>query len=303
MEIRQVSENDIPAIVELLKLSLGEGLMPKSVAFWRWKHIDNPFGQSPVLLAFDGARLIGVRAFMRWQWRTGTRIYRSVRAVDTAVHPEYQGTGIFKTLTQQLVDECKKEEIDFIYNTPNKDSKPGYLKMGWKEFGRMKIMIRLRLNFSSQSRTFESRYGQFPQAQVIDGQDVTTLSDTLVTDVSDAFVIWRYVRNPNVRYFSFCDEKKTYFLIFRLKRSILGQEFRICDLFMKNGADLEALEHHLFQVAGESSSTYITFSGSPLPIRAMGLKIGPMVTVRELSIRTPFSKYNWRPSLGDMEVF
>jgi N-acetylglutamate synthase-like GNAT family acetyltransferase len=50
MEIRPAHENDIPAIVELLKLSLGESLMPKSEAFWRWKHIDNPFGKSPVIL-------------------------------------------------------------------------------------------------------------------------------------------------------------------------------------------------------------------------------------------------------------
>jgi len=99
MHVREATPDDIPAIVSLLKVSLGESLMPKSEAFWRWKHVDNPFGKSPVLLACKGDMLIGVRAFMRWEWKRESIIYKSVRAVDTATHPEYYGNGIFKKLT------------------------------------------------------------------------------------------------------------------------------------------------------------------------------------------------------------
>src|SRR5690606_11778858 len=105
MEVRHATPDDIPAIVDLLKLSLGEQLMPKSEEFWRWKHLQNPFGESPVLLAFDQDTLTGVRAFMHWRWSTNTNTYSAVRAVDTATHPEYQGRGIFRTLTQKLVGQ------------------------------------------------------------------------------------------------------------------------------------------------------------------------------------------------------
>ena len=74
MTIREASGQDTAAIVSLLKLSLGEALMPKSESYWKWKHWDNPFGKSPVLLAFEKNELIGVRAFMRWDWtRNGKR--------------------------------------------------------------------------------------------------------------------------------------------------------------------------------------------------------------------------------------
>src|SRR5690349_5445137 len=149
MQFREATEADIPSIVDLLKLSLGESLMPKSEAFWRWKHVHNPFGSSPVLLALDGEKLIAVRAFMRWEWRQGETIYKAVRAVDTATHPDYQGKGIFRKLTLQLVDLCKQEGFHFIFNTPNKVSKPGYLNMGWQTNGKMPIRIRPLLGSSA----------------------------------------------------------------------------------------------------------------------------------------------------------
>ena len=68
MVIREATEEDIPGIVNLLKLSLGESLMPKSEQYWRWKHLRNPFGPSPVLVCQEGDVLMGVRAFMRWEW-------------------------------------------------------------------------------------------------------------------------------------------------------------------------------------------------------------------------------------------
>src|SRR5688500_12323348 len=117
MEIREATEADIPAIVALLKISLGENLMPKSDRYWRWKHLENPFGPSPVLLCWEGGNLIGVRAFMRWRWMWEQKNYHAVRAVDTATHPGHQGKGIFKRLTLSLVERCRHED-HFVFNTP-----------------------------------------------------------------------------------------------------------------------------------------------------------------------------------------
>jgi N-acetylglutamate synthase-like GNAT family acetyltransferase len=65
MQIRAANDSDIPAIIDLLKISLGETLLPKSENYWRWKHIENPFGPSPVLLAVEDNNLIGVRALQK----------------------------------------------------------------------------------------------------------------------------------------------------------------------------------------------------------------------------------------------
>src|SRR5688572_13398222 len=103
MTIRPAEATDIPEIISLLKLSLGESFLPKSEAYWHWKHVNNPFGKSPVLLAEESNAIIGVRAFMRWQWNDGKRTIEAVRAVDTATHPDFQGKGIFTKLTMSLL--------------------------------------------------------------------------------------------------------------------------------------------------------------------------------------------------------
>ena len=54
-------------------------------AFFRWKHLDNSFGASPMWVAELDGRLVGVRTFLRWRFRRpdGTT-FAAVRAVDTA---------------------------------------------------------------------------------------------------------------------------------------------------------------------------------------------------------------------------
>ena len=142
MLVRNSKQVDLTEIVNLLKQSLGESLIPKSENFWRWKHVENPFGQSPVLVAEENNKLIGVRAFMLWQWQLNGKTLKAARAVDTATHPNHQGKGIFKKLTLQLIEDCKQNHVDFIFNTPNKNSMPGYLKMGWIKAGRLPMRLR-----------------------------------------------------------------------------------------------------------------------------------------------------------------
>lgn len=305
MEIRNAEEKDIPAIVELLKLSLGESLMPKSEAFWKWKHVDNPFGRSPVLLAVEADKVIGVRAFMRWTWKQGDKTYQAVRAVDTATHPSYHGKGIFKKLTLQLVEQCKEDGVDFIFNTPNKSSKPGYLKMGWQEVGRLPISIRPVGSWRKPRADFESVYRcdaallqkQYAAMTIIRDQDAW------LTHRSSEFIAWRYAHNPTIAYFSLHDPSHTYLVLFRLKPNRFGVEFRVCDFLFTASMNVKHLHQHLFMVAREAAATVITFSGSTLPVTALEMKVGPRVTVRPLSLQNSLSFDFWKPSLGDMEVF
>lgn len=62
LQIRQALDTDIPAIIEVLKASLGESKLKKSEEIWRYKHVDNPFGKSLVLVAEENDEIIGVRA-------------------------------------------------------------------------------------------------------------------------------------------------------------------------------------------------------------------------------------------------
>ncbi|MDL5051593.1 GNAT family N-acetyltransferase [Oscillatoria amoena NRMC-F 0135] len=305
MEIRPGTDNDISAIVELLRISLGETLMPKSEAFWRWKHIDNPFGKSPVLLAFEKEQLVGVRAFMRWEWRQGDTIYKAVRAVDTATHPDHLGKGIFKTLSLQLADQCKKEEVHFIFNTPNAQSKPGYLKMGWQELGKLRVAVRPVLNFSKHHPEFNQRYAWDQHTiDTLHSASPTTVSDTTFTTLrSPLFFQWRYGVNPNIRYFKAGKADDGFIIVFRLKPYRFGTEFRIVDWFLSGHYSPGRLRELLFRAMYESGANVITYSGGTLPFRSITVNIGPTITFRSLNYPKSLTFDLWKPTLGDMEVF
>lgn len=143
LELRPVEVDDEPAVVELLTESLGSAPtgMP-NLEFFRWKHRDSPFGASPGLVAVHDGRIVGVRLFLRWRLVTGSRTLEAVRAVDTATHPDFQRQGIFRRLTVALLEQLDRDErIDLVFNTPNADSRPGYLRLGWQEVGLLPVHI------------------------------------------------------------------------------------------------------------------------------------------------------------------
>ena len=79
---------------------------------------------------------------MRWNFERGGRTMHAVRAVDTATHPDYQGMRLFTKLTLGALDALRNEGVDFVFNTPNDQSRPGYLKMGWSVVGRLAVPSR-----------------------------------------------------------------------------------------------------------------------------------------------------------------
>jgi len=261
--------------------------------------MDNPFGKSPVLLAFEGNMLVGVRAFMRWEWRQGDRIYKAVRAVDTATHPEHQGKGIFKTLTLQLVEQCRAEGVDFIFNTPNKSSKPGYLKMGWQEAGRLPISFCPYVSFAPVSPAADPAWNQVEALLALTPAQPLNY---LHTAVSPAYLLWRYQQSPNVSYRVVGGDADAPFLLFyRLIKGRTMKEVRVVDYF--GGANLFSTA--LRSLKGRERGIGILTAGANLPGAVFViLPVGPKVTVFRLTTSAPACNFNsWSPGLGDMELF
>lgn len=315
MEIRRASNEDIPGIIALLKISLGESLMPKTEAFWRWKHIQNPFGESMVLLAEENGQIIGVRAFMNWEWNFGGKIYKAVRAVDTATHPDHQGKGIFKKLTLAGLEIVKSLGTVFVYNTPNQKSKPGYLKMGWREQGRMSLKIKLNpfaykgkmpVNFSNWNNLLLNE-GLFLQK-----------CKGISTNCSKTFLDWRYAKNPMFNY-HFITDHSGFFLVYRYKQHNFGIELRITDFlidpanfnkqarkFLNKGLKKISNRVMLTSVSGnhyEMMREYFP-TLSIIPV----LSKGPIVTLRNVHLEPNafdqlLDRKIWSYTLGDLELF
>jgi GNAT superfamily N-acetyltransferase len=143
--VRAYEDRDEHEVLDLLRRSLGEGPAgERSSAFFRWKHLENPFGRSFMIVAESDGRIIGFRSLMRWRFRLGgeERFVESVRPVDTATHPDYRGRGVFSMLTRAAL-ESLRDQVDLVFNTPNPDSLAGYLKMGWQVVGTLRPSIQV----------------------------------------------------------------------------------------------------------------------------------------------------------------
>jgi GNAT superfamily N-acetyltransferase len=144
--IRTCEPKDEAAILALLRETVGEtAASQKTTTFWKWKHASNPFGASYSVCATDPVtcELVGLRTLMWWQLRpTGGQALDAVRPVDTATHPGHQRRGIFSALTRYAIDDLETRGIPFIFNTPNANSLPGYLKLGWSVVARFPIYLR-----------------------------------------------------------------------------------------------------------------------------------------------------------------
>lgn len=332
MLVRPATPNDSPAIIELLRRSLGESSIPKSEALWRWKHEQNPFGPSYVLLAEEDNTLVGLRAFMRWEWMRNDKIYRSVRAVDTATHPDYQGKGIFKKLTLQQVEGCRQDGVLFIFNTPNEQSRPGYLKMGWVIQGRMPLKMKvLRPLVIARARFFDkekyrgreedpSPFQKWTQEVLHLPDNYVQESSQLTTVLSSQYISWRYANNPLFRYNYFTDNK-TFLLVSRIKMHAYTRELRLVDFIQidpeaRPGHIDAAMKKSVLAFCREHQVDFISLSGQQflahrpcfrwmgwLPIR----NLGPVITLKDLNMQENF-KYllntrNWCYSTGDLELF
>jgi GNAT superfamily N-acetyltransferase len=221
-EVRPMTMSDEPAVLDLLHASLAGGPTGRRTsAFFRWKHHANPFGRSPAFVADCDGQLVGLRTFLRWEFRAANGTVRAVRAVDTATHPSHQGRGIFRQLTLTALRELA-EQTDLVFNTPNSKSLPGYLKMGWQVVGEVPVRVRIArpLRFLRAARTARSAApnGDSPKrcdlpraAEVLPGldglenllTDIATeagASPRLTTPRTVDYLRWRYVDPPDLDY-------------------------------------------------------------------------------------------------------
>ena len=132
-------------MLDLLADSLGWERDAAFAEFFDWKHLAEPVRPvAGVGRASPATTIVGFRTFLRWEFEhPDGRIRHAVRAVDTATAPAYQGRGIFRRLTMTAVEELTAEGVDFVFNTPNDNSRPGYLRMGWSTVGRLPLVVRV----------------------------------------------------------------------------------------------------------------------------------------------------------------
>lgn len=332
--IRDFRPTDEAAVLGLLNLTLGSGrAFERSAAFFRWKHLDNPFGKSFMLLA-DNERIVGLRAFLRWQFHAGRQTIHAVRAVDTATHPEYQRMGIFSRLTSACLEHARAGGVHLVFNTPNPYSMPGYLKLGWTHVGRALVFVRplrsLRIMRSilaprlgidldverdgaDQWRSVNDLLKNEPAVTDLLARDDARLADGTRTARSTAFLRWRYAQVPSLHYGAHWvgDRAPQAAAIFRVSHRRGLRELMVCELLMAGEGDgRRVLREMLDLTRADYAVAHCAWSAPHrrvlLRTGFLPLPRGPHFTVKPLTQALDFdptSFATWRLALGDLEVF
>ncbi len=224
--VRPYREVDEPEVLDLLRLCLGPGPGgERTPEYFRWKHLENPFGRSFMIVAESEGQIVGFRALMRWRFRVGDRAIEAVRPVDTCTHPDHRGQGVFSMLTRRAL-ESLKDEVDLVFNTPNPNSLPGYLKMGWQIVGEVPVSVRisrparfllakLRRGASRPTASHPPPIAAPGALQILgDGAAVDSLIETserpgwgYSTERSVEYLRWRYGEAPLLGYHAALEER------------------------------------------------------------------------------------------------
>jgi hypothetical protein len=319
--LRPAGDHDVPAIVELLCLTLGWQPDERHRALFHWKHRANPFGRSPSWVAVDDEGVMGVRMFMRWGFLLEDRRVLAVRAVDTATHPRARGLGVFRALTLRGVDEMKVDGLDWVFNTPNDQSLPGYLSMGWRRLGRLPVSLRpARLGVvprlaaarvPAELWSVSTTAGEDVASVLADEENLAELlasqpraSSGVQTDRGAAYLKWRYAAGPvGYRAMLAGSTLRDGVVFFRLRRRGPTIEVAIADAVVPSG-DARVLGKLARQVLEVSAGDYVIALGSARPPGWIRVRhIGPLLTWRALADSSAPPIEQWRLSAGDVELF
>lgn len=316
--VRAASAADRDHILDLLVRTLGWERTERSSELFAWKHDHNVFGTSPAWIACDGDHLAGFRTFLRWEFELDGEAVRAARAVDTATDSAVRRRGVFRRLTQQGLEDLRADGVAFVFNTPNDQSRPGYLDMGWEIAGRVPLAARpsglggltrmARARFPAELWSASGAGGESARKVLEDTGSISELLESqartgrLTTRRTVEYLRWRYgLPLLDYRAAVMPGGVAAGVAFFRVRRRGPAREATLCDVLVP-GNDPSGARRLIREVASCARADYVIRvptgrGGVPLP------RQGPIITTRAVEHRAPAVPDEWVPSLGDLELF
>lgn len=334
VEVAPLDEVPTAEVLALLEICLGPSAVERDEAFWRWKHEANPFGLSPGLVALAGGRPVALRVFLRWRWEAAGRSVEAVRAVDTATHPDWRRRGLFRRLTLELAERARAEGAAFVFNTPNRRSRRGYLAMGWEDVGRAPLLVRLRRPVRTlrsflrgaaarEEGTVIAVQGFRPVAELLEEPALPELlaawsagDRRLHTRRTAEYLRWRYHTAPGLSYGALwhLEGSSGAVVVARTRQRRGLRELTLSELLVTDDpVGREAAQALIERLGALPEVDYLAAVSAPDTIESHALRgagwlpvpAGPRFLVRPLrgADFEPRDRAAWRLSVGDLEVF
>lgn len=155
-EIVPVSEVDPSALADAIGEAFGK---TRTLDWFRWKHIESPWGPSTGWVAVDDDGVLGLRMFTPWRLTVDGSEQTMQRAMDGAVVPRARRRGIFQSLVSCQMDADDSRTPQLLFSTAVPASQAAYEKLGWT------VLPRVEHRFVA---TLPAAVGGFVDAEVAD---------------------------------------------------------------------------------------------------------------------------------------
>lgn len=131
---------DAPAIRTLFAAVFG---VDRPIEHSVWKFDDNPSGAGIGMLAIDAGRIVGQYVVMPTRLRLGRDVVEGAQSLDTMVHPDYRGQGMFVQLANACYELAASRGVEVLYGFPNVNSYPGFIRqLNWHHTGDIARWVR-----------------------------------------------------------------------------------------------------------------------------------------------------------------
>ena len=201
----ELTQQEIAEILGVLNVTY---LSTTDVANFRWKYLENPYGDSLHMIAYDDelsqdSRAVGAMSFWRNDLDAMTPAYQ---CVELAMLPSHQGRGIFRETLDRCVDRL---DGAYLYTFPNFNSQPGFRSRGWSLHRKIPVSVHLPAGLLKE---YAKR-----------------------APIPDDYAEWRFARNPHDRYFIYRRDGKSFLLAKREKglfiaSGMLSQDFGLTEV-------------------------------------------------------------------------
>lgn len=326
LAIRAFEPGDEPAVLELLNVAFGgwppQGTDRTPSEFFRWKHLESPFGRSLMVVVELRGAIAGFYAYMPWLLSADGRTITTMRAVDLAIDPRHRRQGI--SLALRSATQYPRE-VEFVWGNPNSASAAGGRRLGRPEVRGLRSFVRPCSALSRSLRPRVLRPRARPAKPISDDHPAArTLNDQglldrlqlpaelhpgrLATLKHGDYLRWRYGRSASYRAVWLDAPGEGGLAIFRRRRHGRFAVADVCEMLLeRRDAGLE--RRVLARVAETTRADFILCNfPSPRSAASRGLvgyrtreTLMALVLGQDLAPdpRTPDS---WALSRGDLEL-
>jgi GNAT superfamily N-acetyltransferase len=213
--IYKISDNNFvrdEVVGFLMSAAISHNIPLKSVDWYNYKYTSSPLSSAILAIAVDGDLIVGCVALGSYEFYLNGNVIPGYISYETFVHPNYQGRGVFVKLAALAEKQSLLNGAKLLMNFPNKNSMPGFKKLGWIEEKSTAYYIRPISAFNFMRNLYSLTKAFVPSGAI------NTLIDKVLLDIIEPnnnfyerivgvstfhslnFLQWRFLANPSGNY-------------------------------------------------------------------------------------------------------